>query len=337
MCKNIDKKNVDKKLCQLKIVSTKVPYNFLYDKRVDILLDYNLYSDVIFARRTEFGKTYTKDELIYIIKSNFCINKEIVCEDKQTYEVGKNNLIVQKEDFTPDKTLVTLLKYNGILPIVVNKEEKNININSIPLIEYKYFLYLPFIIKSQKPKVLLLSDDFGILNYYYTQFYGDKLDVIFMSKNNGDKILEKYEIKIENKNMANVDSYSDILKKFKKIKFDIIIYDEVFCNTKNDCSIPSIPIDFKNLLNPKGIFSINLRSASFYEREKRIKHLKSKFSNLIIMELRICSDFLVCSNSNDIKFDDTLFSVYTKFNDIGFKDSSIDIFKSELESSLSRK
>ena len=220
------------------------------------------------------------------------------------------------------------------MPIVVNKEEKNININSIPLIEYKYFLYLPFIIKSQKPKVLLLSDDFGILNYYYTQFSGDKLDVIFMSKNNGDKILEKYEIKIENKNMANLDSYSDILKKFKKIKF---VYDEVFWNTKNDCSIPGIPIDFKNLLNPKGIFSINLRSASFYEREKRIKHLKSKFSNLIIMELRICSDFLVCSNSNDIKFDDTLFSVYTKFNDIGFKDSSIDIFKSELESSLSRK
>ena len=86
--------------------------------------------------------------------------------------------------------------------------DKKINHKCIQLIEYLYFLFLPLLIQEKsKPKVLIISDDYGILYNYYKAIYDKELDVLFASLKNEDEEKFNREIIIQ-KSMKNFLEYS---------------------------------------------------------------------------------------------------------------------------------
>ena len=65
-----------------------------------------------------------------------------------------------------DDTLIKILNDNNSLPLLIQPNSK-INPKLIPLVEYEYFLSIPLLLpeKESKPDIILLSNDFGLLNY----------------------------------------------------------------------------------------------------------------------------------------------------------------------------
>ena len=297
-CKNV-KNNKDSKNCFILIIPVKEINNIIYDKTIETFVTTKNYKNVIIVRKTEFGNSFSKEELFSILKYNFNIGDDIEYDYRITWKEGIKNLdIIKKPEY------IKLIEYNNILPICIINENI-INIESMPLIEYSYFLFLPLLIdKISKPKVLIISDDYGILNNFYKRIYGDKLDITFYSsqkKENEEKFNK--EIKLENNDKINVKSGEEAFKqlKAKKELFDIIIFEKIFNENKDEISIPSIKDNYGNLLNSNGIFSLNLRSCSSNEHNKRLKNIKKKFKNVKIINFRLCSDFLICSNGNNLK------------------------------------
>ena len=297
---NSDNKN--KKSCFIQIGAGKDMYNILLDKFPDDYIKNKDYINFIFVRRTEFGNSFTKEELISILNYNFNININPECENRITWKDSDKNLFID-ETSSKNTGLIRLIKYNCMLPIFL-LENKNINIKNIQLIEYLYFLFLPLLIQENpKPKVLIISDDYGILNNYYQKIFGQQLDILFASTKNKNEEIPKEKIILENNNKIDVDSLDNVFKRFqgKKATFDLIILENNFHKNNNDTSIPSIENNYSSLLTPNGIFSLNIRSCSLYEQGERIKLLKKKFKNIKIINFRMCSDFLICFNHNEIK------------------------------------
>lgn len=304
-CKKANNNNGNNKNCLIIITAAKESYNFLIDKFIEQYIEgenNKNYKNIIFVRRTEFGNSFSKEEIISILNYNFNIGKDFECENRIIWKNDCKNLNIDKGLF--EKTgLIRLIEYESMLPIYLMSNKK-INNKSIQLIEYLYFLFLPILIqKTSMPKVLIIADDYGILHNYYKGIYDNKLDITFVSQKGLNEEKFKKEIILENNNKIDVSSYEEAFKIFKDKKnlFDIIIVEKIFNENKNETSIPSIKNNYANLLTLNGIFSLNIRSCSLNEQNKRIENLKDKYKNIKIINFRLCSDFLICSNDTNIQ------------------------------------
>ena len=289
-CKKADSNSESNKSFFLQITATKDVNNVLIDKYPE---NYIKDKNIIFVRETEFGKSFEKDELIKILNYNFKIE---ISEYKNriTWKHDNKSLIIYN-NILDENGLTRLIKYKSILPVFLMNDKK-VNYKDIKLIEYLYFLFLPLLIpKKSKPKVLIVSDDYGILYNYYKMVYDKELDISFASQNNQDEEIFNKEISIEKKNKIDIISYQDIFKKFNRNFFDLIIIEKCF-NDHEFGTIPSFNNKFVNLLTSSGIFSLNIRSSSIYSQNCSINDIKKAFNNIKIINFRICSDFLICSN-----------------------------------------
>ena len=297
-CKKVN--NESNKNCFIQITSVKELYNILIDKFIKSYIENKNYKNIIFVRKTEFGKSFTKDELFLILNYYFNIDKNSDCENRITWKDSDKNLFIDK-NYTEQTGLIRLIKYKTMLPIFVMNDKK-LNNNSIQLLEYIYFLLLPILIQQKsKPKVLIISNDYGILNNYYQSIYSKELDILYVSlKSESEETFNK-EIIMEYNNKIIINSYEEGFKIFKSKNnlFDLIIIEKYFNENNNtENTIPSIKNNYSNLLTPDGIFSLNIRSCSVYEQNYNINKLKNKFKNTKIINYRTCSDLLICSNNN---------------------------------------
>ena len=165
-CKKVDNNNESNDSCLVQITNVRDVNNYLIDKYPE---KYIKDKNIIFVRETEFGKSFTKEELFSILTYNFNID---ISEFKNRIieKHDDKNVIIYKTVLEEEKVLARLIKYKSILPIFLMNDKK-INNKCIQLIEYLYFLFLPLLIQEKsKPKVLIISDDYGILYNYYKSY-----------------------------------------------------------------------------------------------------------------------------------------------------------------------
>ena len=338
--KNENYYNENNEQFYIEILSSKDPYNILIDRWIETLVNSIYHLNIIIIRKTEFGDSFNTDKLIKIIEYNFNNNENM--------NMKYVNKIIWKEDIKnlevfEDTKVIRLIKKNNILPILIS-DDKQINNKTIPLIEYLYFLFLPLLIKKEKNKikVLIVVDDFGILNNYYKVIYGKELDILFVFffQNYVYKsIEEKLESKnrfIKNDSKVKLISYEKVslFLKENNENFDLIIFEDNF-NEYNKDSIPNIEINFSQFLTPKGIFSLNLRSSDLNEQKNRIDILKNKYKYIKIINLRICSDFLICFNNNiKIKLIDNYKNIYPNIGNLNNVDEYLKQFQLDIEENV---
>lgn len=326
----------------VEILPVKKEYNILLDRWIKDSVSSVKYKNIIYIRRTEFGNSFNIEELLSIIKYNFNIKNEIYCNNLISWEENFNNNKLHIQMFSyGENFLIRLIKNNHLLPIFLQKDKK-INFHLIPLMEYLYFLFLPLLIKgNSKPKVLLLADDFGILNSYYKAIYKDKLELISYTQKEEYLKLPKEKVNIDNENIR-ILPFKDACNKLKAIKFDLIIlekFDED--DKKNNETIPNDTIfsNISKMLTDNGIFSLNLRSSSFYEKEFIMKKLKNNYKNIININLRVCSDFLIIFNNfnNIINFEKIANNseIYENIIDLENADEYFKDFQNDLKSYIS--
>ena len=265
---------------------------------------------------------------------NLNIDEDINYQNRITWKNAGKNLNIDKEKFEEDR-LKRLIEYESMLPIILMDDNK-INNNFIPLIEYYYFMLLPLLTqKISKPKVLIFSDDYGILNNYYKNIYDNNLYITFVStqtKENEEKLSE--EVILDNNNKINASSYEEGFKKLKceKTLFDIIIVENIFNENKDETSLPLLTNNYEALLTSNGILSFNLRSCSPNEQNKRIGSLKKKFKKIKILNFRLCSDFLVCSNDTNIQIRNDFHIKYSKLFELKNIGEFLSLFINDFES-----
>jgi len=328
-CKKVDNNNESNESCLVQMISVRDVNNYLIDKYPD---KYIKDKNIIFVRETEFGKSFTKEELISILTYNFNIDISEL-KNRIIEKYNDKNLIIYKSILDEEKILTILIRYKSILPIFLMIDKK-INNKCIQLIEYLYFLFLPLLIQEKsKPKVLIISDDYGILYNYYKAIYDNELDVLFASLKNKDEEKFTREIIIEKNNKKDINSYEDVFRIFnKKTLFDLIIVEQCFnVNEIETTTIPSVKNNFANLLSPNGIFSLNLRSSSIYSQNHSIKNLKNKFKNIKIINFRKCSDFLICSNNDKIQIIENFTEKYPKLLELDNSGVYLGLFIEEVE------
>ena len=286
----------------VEIFSVKNEYNICYDILIDDTVNAISYKNIIFVRKTEFGKKYEENKIKEIIQYLFNINN-LVIKNKMQKEY-KDCFILNSNTQYEDNTLIKIMHNNHTLPIL-RKSNLEIDPNNLALIEYSYFLQLPLLIskKDYKPNILILANDFGILNDYYTKLYPDKFNIFSFIENkkfqiNNSKLLINYnKIEISKFN----DAYNGFKKKIKSNndKFDLILLEYFSKIDNNDVSIPNdnLLLIMKNLLNDEGIFAFNLRAESFKAYNNILELLKKKYKKVIEIKFRICSGLiLLCQN-----------------------------------------
>ena len=286
----------------VEIFSVKNEYNICYDILIDDTVNAISYKNIIFVRKTEFGKKYEENKIKEIIQYLFNINN-LVIKNKMQKEY-KDCFILNSNTLYEDNTLIKIMHNNHTLPIL-RKSNLEIDPNNLALIEYSYFLQLPLLIskKDYKPNILILANDFGILNDYYTKLYPDKFNIFSFIENkkfqiNNSKLLINYnKIEISKFN----DAYNGFKKKIKSNndKFDLILLEYFSKIDNNDVSIPNdnLLLIMKNLLNDEGIFAFNLRAESFKAYNNILELLKKKYKKVIEIKFRICSGLiLLCQN-----------------------------------------
>jgi len=327
-CKKIDSNNESNESCLVQITSVRDVNNYLIDKYPE---KYVQDKNIIFVRETEFGKSFTKKELISILTYNFNIHISEL-KNRIIEKHNDKNLIIYKPILEEKKVLTILIRYKSILPIFLMNDKK-INNKCIQLIEYLYFLFLPLLIQEKsKPKVLIISDDYGILYNYYKAIYDKELDILFASLKNKDEEKFTREIIIEKNNKKDINSYEDVFSIFnKKTLFDLIIVEQCFNVNEIETTIPSVKKNFANLLSPNGIFSLNFRSSSIYSQNYSIKNLKKKFKNIKIINFRKCSDFLICSNNEKIQINGDFTKKYPKLLELDNYDVYLGLFIQDVE------
>ena len=86
------------------------------------------------------------------------------------------------------------------------------------MIEYEYFLSMPLLLgkkfNENKPDILILSNDFGLLNYYYNNLYQNILNIESFSESKY-KIGEQNIFKINNDNIKIKDFFEVVNDKNK--------------------------------------------------------------------------------------------------------------------------
>ena len=285
------------------IISIKKAFNIIDDNISLEAIEQLVHLNIIFIRKTEFGERFNKEKIKSLIKYLFNLNDTIVVDN---FEETKE-LTITQDKYYGNNRLVIIRKENSMLPIFV-KPDKEINQSIIPLIEYNYFLSIPLLLnkKEDKPNVLILANDFGLLNYYYHELYKDKFNISsFMEKK--EAIIDKKEFFNINNNDIKISDFQNVLdekkKNIKKEKFDIILIEYFDKKDKNDKIIPNFEIinDWKNILNNEGILAFNLRTESIKIFNETIKKLEKEYTKVIVIYLRPCSGIVFCGGNNGFK------------------------------------
>ena len=293
--KLINKENESKKSdLIIHILSVKNEFNKYHDYLENEFIQSFNCKNLIFIRKTEFGIQFDQKRIESIIKYLFKINNNIKMINKL---IAVNKLdIVNTLDKYGNDILIKIINNNNTLPILISSNNE-INPKLIPLIEYEYFLSMPLLLgkkfNENKPDILILSNDFGLLNYYYNNLYQNILNIESFSES-------KYKIgkkKIKNSNINN---------------YDLILLESFDKRNENDSTIPNKELltIFIDILNCNGIFAFNLRYEAYNEYSIILAKLKKKYKRVIEIELRIGSIFIICCPDKNVK----LISYYTPFD-----------------------
>jgi len=327
----------DKNKYYIEILSVKSEFNTCYDILIDNTLNAINYKNIIFVRKTEFGTKYKVNKIKEIIQYLFNINN-LVIKDKIPKEYN-NCLIIDTNTHYEKNDLFKIVHNNHILPILI-KTNKELAPNNFALIEYSYFLQLPLLIskKDYKPNILILANDFGILNDYYEKLYPNEFNILSYIENatfkiNNNKLLINY-------NKIKFSKFHDVCNKLKKTiksnnnKFDLILL-EYFSKIKNnDASIPNYDLlsIMKSLLKDEGIFAFNLRAESYKEYNNILELLKKKYKKVIEIKIRICSGLIILCQNEKIKLEDYYKSRFiNSFDDEIFKEKILDSLSTDLK------
>ena len=286
------------------IISTKRIFNIADDILSHESIEGLNFKNIILIRKTEFGERFNKERLKLIIKYLFNINDINIVDNlgEETNEIRLN------QDRYINKDLLTIFrKEKNMLPILI-KSNNEINQSIIPLIEYSYLLSVPLLLnkKDYKPNVLILANDFGILNYYYHKLYYNKFNIKMFAEKK-EIIMDEQEFFKINNNDIEISNFQNVLneKKKKNIieKLDIILIEYFDKKNKNDEIIPDYEIlkDWRDVLNNDGILAFNLRAESFKSFNNTIEKLKKKYIKVIVINLRPCSSIVFCCGNKDIK------------------------------------
>ena len=304
-----DKKDF-KDVCHIEIISTKKEFNYYYDSNrteIDDFVSSKNHKKIIFVRKNEFGKKFDEKRIESIIKYLFKFDELNVIneigEDKNKIDIPNN---FKKYG---DNYLANIIEKNNILPILFQPDSE-ICQNIIPLIEYNYFLGIPLLLnkKLDKPKLLILANDFGLLNYYYSKLYLNTFKINCFMENNDNIISEKNFFKIDNTNIKIAKFIDVIDSRIKKINSNLDNYDLIILEYFKSCEvnkdmIPNIDIilQLQKLLNYDGILVFNLRAETFKKYNDILDRLKKKFKKVIEINLRICSGIIICCQDKAIK------------------------------------
>ena len=334
--KKANNMSINNKRCFIQISAARDINNILIDKFAEQYIKNKECQNIIYIRKTEFGNSFTKEELLSILNYYFNIDINSECENRITWKKENKNLIINKT-FSEEIIITRLIRNDSVLPIFQLGNGK-INVNSIQIIEYLYFLFLPILIQEKyKPNVLIIADDYGILNNYYHVFYEKELNISFASRKNINEELFHKEVIIENYNKTEVNSYEEAFKIFRENKplFDLIILEKAFNENQIDTSIPSIKNNFSNLLTPNGIFSSNIRSSSLYGQKENIDDLRKIYKTIKIIKLRKCSDFLICTNGSNIKINEKFIKIYPKLLELNYINTYLGQFITDIDEQFS--
>ena len=177
-----EENNIKEDNFYVEILSTKNEFNKYHDILEESFINGFNYKNIIFVRKTEFNEQFEEKRIESIIKYLFRI-KDIKINDK-SYKENKLSISNTGINYGND-TLIKISENNNSLPFLL-QSNKEINPKQVALIEYEYFLSQPLLLpkKVNKPNILILANDFGILNYYYNAWYQKLLNIIsFMEKN----------------------------------------------------------------------------------------------------------------------------------------------------------
>ena len=302
----VDKeKNTEKEDLYVEIISVKNEFNKYHDYlRDDFIYSFN-YKNIIFVRKTEFGVVFEKNRIESIIKYLFNID-DIKILDK-SYKENKLNISNTAIKYGNDN-LIKISENNNTLSFLV-QPNKEINPKQIVLIEYEYLLLMPLLlpIKFYKPNLLILSDDFGILNYYYNNIYQNIFNIdSFMEKK---YIIDNQDIFRINNDNIKIKDFFEIVKDRKQIinsninNYDLILLESFNKRDEKDTAIPNqyLLTIFKDILNFDGIFAFNLRCETFEEYSLILEKLKKKYKKVIEIKLRVVSGIIICCGDKDVK------------------------------------
>ena len=301
------KKKKNNSDCYVQLISVKSIYNNLYDNYTDEFIKNFNYRKIIFVRKTEFGIRFEQSRIESIIKYLFGI-KDFIIEDKIKTEEKK--IKIDKEDVNEKNKQITIKKDNHFLHFYI-LSDLEIEPRKIPLIEYHYFISLPLLLKKKdnKPNVLILSNDFGLLNYYFTTLYQDLFNISsFMEYTRN---ITGNNFKINNDNIK-ISKFTDVIEMaYKKNNsnlknYDLILIEFFEKREEKDVTIPSYDIlsKVKKILNFDGLVAFNLRSETIKIYNDTIKSLKDKhYKNVNNIYLRPCSGFIICSQDKNVKLE----------------------------------
>ena len=307
-----EKKNNNNNLdCFVQIMSVKNKFNILYDDLPKDFIENFKYKQIIFLRKTEFGKIIEQKNIESIINYLFKI-KNFKIENK-IYEEEKTNI-------NEKHRLVSIIKDNHRLSFY-SLDNLEIEPKIITLIEYNYFLAMPLLLKKKenKPKVLILSNDFGLLNYYFTKLYKDKLQISSFMETKENANDERFKINNDNIGINNFENVIEeaIKKNNSNINnYDLILIEPFEKRNKEDDTIPNYELIFKliKILNFDGILAFNLRTETFHKYNDTIEKLKKKYKKVLNIYLRPCSAFIICSHYQELKLE----RIYEGDNEINF-------------------
>ena len=289
----------------VEIISVKDEFNFYHDlleKEFEIIKQKD-YKKIIYVKKTEFGEILDKDRIESIIGYLFGISGFKIIDRTKNIPM----LNIEKTDGNYNNLSLVKLNYKKYcLPFLIEPNSM-INPKNICLIEYCYFILMPLLIPKNtqgKPKILILTNDFGFLNFYFKQFYDDVFEI--------QSYTEQKDLTLNNQNVFQIDNKNIIIKNFIDLintrsktcnsnlnNYDLILLENFGKINETDNMIPNIDVIniVDKILNYNGIFAFNLRTATIGRFINILNDLKKKFGNVKEINIRICSSLVICSQS----------------------------------------
>ena len=88
--------NINDKRCSIQISAARDINNILIDKFAEKYIKNKKCQNIIYIRKIEFGNSFTKEELLSILKYYFNIDINSECENRITWKKENKNLIINK-------------------------------------------------------------------------------------------------------------------------------------------------------------------------------------------------------------------------------------------------